>query len=45
MGLTMQKGSSLASKLWIWQPFEIRTRRLEIYKEKILWPLPWAAKC
>ena len=21
----MQKGRSLASKLWIWQPFEIRT--------------------
>ena len=35
----MQKGKSLASKLWIWQPFEIWTDGLkivcdEIYKAK-----------
>ena len=50
IGVTMQKGISLASKLWIWQPLEIRTRRLEncceeIYKGKIPQPpLPRATK-
>ena len=43
----MEKGRSLASKLWIWQPFEIRTRRSENFRRrgKILpLPLPSAAK-
>ena len=31
-GPIMQKGRSLASKLWNWQPIKNRTRRLEILK-------------
>ena len=36
IGPTMQRGRSLASKLWIWQPFEIRTQRLEKLSANIL---------
>ena len=31
-GPIMQKGRSLGSKLWNWQPIKNRTRRLEILK-------------
>ena len=30
----MQKGRSIGSKLWNWQPIKNRTRRLEILKNR-----------